>query len=70
MKLHFDVTFENAGLNALVEESVEYDDNLTLKEVHMDLLRRADEAMLDYCDDEEDEEQNLGGTTITIANIW
>lgn len=70
MKIHMTVEFENDGLNASTSRDYEFEDNMTLKQLMDILTTDADTAMLDYCEDEYDEEENLGGTKISIEDIW
>lgn len=70
MKIHMTVRFENEGLNAVVSRHYAFDDTMTLGELRRVLLVDADNAMLDFCEDEYDEEENLGGTKISIEEMW
>lgn len=70
MQIHMRVRFENDGLNATVIRCYDFDDTMTLKEMNRILLVDADNAMLDFCEDEYDEEENLGFTKISIEEMW
>ena len=70
MKINMAVRFENEGLNAAVSRHYEFDDSMTLKDLNIRLLCEADLAMLDYCENEDDEEEYLGDTKISIEEMW
>lgn len=66
--MKFTAIFENSALSASVTQEYEVEDNTPIKEIYKMLIEDADDFMLDYCEDEEDEE-NMGGTYITITDL-
>ena len=70
MKVHMLVNFKNDGLQAQEQRHYDVDDSMSLKSMMDMLVTDADDIMRDYCEDEDDEEENLGGTEISILQLW